>query len=242
VLTQVAYIPAQATTIGYSVEGREIIAQRFGDGERILLLVGGIHGGWEANTVALVNDLIAHFEAHPEDVLPGVSLALIPAANPDSVPLGRTAEGRFNANGVDLNRNWSCEWSPDAVWRNQRVNPGAAAFSEPETQALAEYIRELRPDAALFYHSAANGIYAGDCDSDVSGADSLALAAVLGEVTGYSFGQPFTAYPVTGTAASWVDGQGILSADVELRSWTDSEFEQNLRGIMAVQRWLLNGE
>jgi hypothetical protein len=41
---------------------------------RVLLLVGGMHGGWEANTVGLVNELIAHFETHPEDVLPGISL------------------------------------------------------------------------------------------------------------------------------------------------------------------------
>jgi hypothetical protein len=239
IMTAVAYVPSLATTIGYSVEGRAIIARRFGEGPRVLLLVGGIHGGWEANTVALVNELIAHFESHPEDVLPGTSLVLIPAANPDGLPRGRTSEGRFNANGVDLNRNWSCGWAAVAVWRNQRVNPGITAFSEPETQALAEYIRELRPAAALFYHSAANGVYAGDCENQAIAADSQALSAVLGEASGYGYGQPFTAYPVTGTAASWVDGQGIPSADVELQTWTETEFEHNLRGIMAVQAWLL---
>lgn len=241
IMTQVAYVPSQATTIGYSVEGRAIIARHFGEGSRVLLLVGGMHGGWEANTVAMVNELIAHFETHPEDVLPGMALVLIPAANPDGLPHGRTAEGRFNANGVDLNRNWSCGWSAVAVWRDQRVNPGATAFSEPETLALADYIRGLRPAATLFYHSAANGVYAGDCDSEIIPADSQALSAVLGEAAGYNYGEPFSAYPVTGTAASWVDGQGIPSADVELETWTDTDFERNLRGIMAVQRWLTNG-
>jgi hypothetical protein len=238
-MTRVAYVPSQAITIGYSVEGRAIIARRFGEGSRVLLLVGGMHGGWEANTVALMNELIAYFESHPEDILPGMSLVLIPAANPDGLLRGRTAEGRFNANGVDLNRNWSCGWSSVAVWRNQRVNPGVTAFSEPETLALAEYIRGLRPAAAFFYHSAANGVYAGDCDSEIIPSDSQALSAVLGEATGYDNGQPFTAYPVTGTAATWVDGQGIPSADVELQTWTDTEFERNLRGILAVQRWVL---
>lgn len=241
IMTQVAYVPSQPITIGYSVEGRAITAHRFGEGTRVLLLVGGMHGGWEANTVALMNELIAHFESHPQDVLPGISLVLIPAVNPDGLLHGRTEVGRFNANGVDLNRNWSCGWSSVAMWRNQRVNPGATAFSEPETLALAEYIRGLRPAAVLFYHSAANGVYAGDCSSEIIPSDSQALSAVLGEATGYNYGQAFSAYPVTGTAASWVDGQGIPSADVELQTWTNSEFERNLRGIMAVQRWLNGG-
>lgn len=71
--------------VGRTAEGRAITARRFGDGPRALLLVGGIHGGWEANTVALVEELVAHFEANPADVLPGLALVLIPAANPDGL-------------------------------------------------------------------------------------------------------------------------------------------------------------
>jgi hypothetical protein len=65
------------------------------------------------------------------------------------------------------------------------------------------------------------------------------LSAILGEAAGYDYGQSFSAYPVTGTAANWVDGQGVPSADVELETWTGTEFERNLRGIMAVQQWIL---
>lgn len=232
---------AHPVTIGYSVEGRPIVAYRLGAGERILLLVGGIHGGWEANTVALVEALVEHFTTHPDDILTGISIALIPVANPDGLARGPTQAGRFNANGVDLNRNWGCGWSAEARWRAQQVDPGVRAFSEPETQALAAFIRALQPAAALFYHSAADGIFAGTCPSAVRVGDSAALAAVLGEAAGYSYGEAFTAYPVTGTAASWTHGQGIAAADVELSSRDDPEFERNLRGLLAVQRWLLAG-
>lgn len=221
--------------VGYSVEGRAIIARQLGFGERVLLLVGGIHGGWEGNTVTLINELISHFEANPADILPGLSLVLIPAANPDGLIRGREEDGRFNANGVDLNRNWGCKWSENARWRDQAVDPGEYPFSEPETQALAALVRRLRPATALFYHSAAGGVFAGSCDGDHG---SMLMSQILGQAAGYTYGQAFTAYPVTGTAASWVDGQGIPSADVELQSWTESEFERNLRGIMAVQCWL----
>lgn len=223
------------TVIGYSAGGNAITARRFGEGSRIVLLVGGIHGGWEANTVTLVDELISHFEANPSDILPNSSIILIRLANPDGLPHGRTPQGRFNANGVDLNRNWGCGWSPDAVWRNAPVNAGAQPFSEPETQALSTYIMSIRPSVALFYHSAAGGVFSGGCEGSTH---SQEMAAILGEATGYSYGQPFSAYPVTGTAPAWIDSLGIPSADVELFTTNESEFNRNLRGIMALQQWL----
>lgn len=222
--------------IGYSGEGRPIFARRFGSGDRIILLVGGIHGGWEANTVELIAGLMDYFAANPADIDPAVSLIFIPALNPDGLPYGRTAAGRFNMNGADLNRNWGCDWSEEAYWREQRVNPGASPFSEPETQAAARYIEQLQPVVALFYHSAANGVYAGDCAQGF--ADSDTMAEIYGEAAGYRTGAPFTAYPVNGAASNWVDGLGIASADVELQSWNNPEVERNLRGIMAVMAWV----
>lgn len=249
-LTQVAFppaapvqSPANSEIIGQSVQGRTIVAQRFGSGARVLLLIGGIHGGWEANTVTLMNQLAAHFSANPGDIPAGLAVVIVPALNPDGLLYDRDIAGRFNANGVDLNRNWGCEWSPQAVFRDQSVNPGARAFSEPETQSMAAYIRTQRPAAVLFYHSAANGVYAGRCpDGGTSGErGSLALEVLYGEAAGYTFGQPFDAYPVTGTAPSWVDGQGIPAADVELASWREAEFERNLRGVQAALVWLGEG-
>jgi predicted deacylase len=230
-----ATLMPDTTFVGLTVEGRPILARDFGSGDKRLLLVGGMHGGWEGNTVTLINQLITHFDTHPEDVLPGMTITLIPAANPDGLVRGREESGRFNANGVDLNRNWGCEWSADAIWRNQSVDAGAQPFSEPETQYVSEFIMQIQPDTVLFYHSAAGGVFAGNCAGDHG---SMLMAEVLGQATGYSYGQPFTAYRVTGTAASWVDGEGIPAADVELLSWTASEFERNLRGVMALQEWL----
>ncbi|MDX2160937.1 MAG: M14 family metallopeptidase [bacterium] len=225
-----------AVIIGESVEGRAITAQRFGMGDRVILLVGGIHGGWEANTVTLIEQLSAHFAQNPDAVRPEIAFVLIPVVNPDGLVRGAVPAGRFNANGVDLNRNWACEWSPDAVWRTQQVNPGPRPMSEPETQLLSRYIEQTRPAVVLFYHSAAAGIFAGACDGE---GVSAAMAAVYGRAAGYRYGQPFTAYPVSGTAASWVDGLGIPSADVELETHDDPEFERNLAAILALQTWVI---
>lgn len=222
--------------IGTSAGGHDLIAQRFGAGGRVLLLVGGIHGGWEANTVELMHALIDHFAAAPQDIPPNVGVIIVPNANPDGFVYTGIPRGRFNDNGVDLNRNWSCDWSSNAFWRQERVSPGLQPFSEPESQALRDLILTERPAAALFYHSASNAIYAGECDGEDRG--SAALAAVLGDATGYSYGADFGAYPVTGTASDWADGQGIPAADVELANHDDREFERNLRGVLAVMAWL----
>lgn len=233
-------VPPGADVIGLSVEGRAIWARTFTrpgetlDGARRLVFVGGMHGGYEANTIALITALIAHYEANAEAIPPGVALTLIPAANPDGVARGSGAAGRFNANGVDLNRNWSCEWTPNARWQDQQVDPGAAPFSEPETRAIAAYLRAARPVAAMFYHSAAGGVFAGNCGVDHG---STAVSALYGEAAGYAFGGAWTAYPVTGTAAAWADGEGIPAADIELATSTDTEIAANLRGIAALLAW-----
>lgn len=226
-----------AFVFGASVQGRDLLARRLGGGETALMLVGGIHGGWEGNTVTLVEQLIAHFEANPGQILPGLSLVLVPSLNPDGATLGRTLAGRFNARGVDLNRNWDCGWSEEAFFQSNRVDPGAAPFSEPETTAIAALINDVRPAVVLFYHSAADGVFVGNCGEQ--GGVSDVMGAIYGGATGYSYGASFDAYPVTGTAASWVDSLGIPAADVELTSADSPEFERNLRGVMALQCWLL---
>jgi hypothetical protein len=227
-----------AFTFGQSVEGRPLEARRFGDGTTLIMLVGGIHGGFEANTVELMNQLITHFSSNAGDVLPGISIVIVPVLNPDGLARGDTFTGRFNANGVDLNRNWGCGWQAEAVFQNRQVNAGAQPFSEPETSALAALIYDVRPAIVLFYHSAANGVYAGDCGGQLS---SL-MTPILGRAAGYSFGVPFSDYTVTGTAPSWVDSLGLASADVELSSGVSTEFQRNLAGVFALQCWIVDDD
>ncbi len=43
--------------------------------------------------------------------------------------------GRFNANDVDLSRNFDCNWQASALWQNKKVSGGNAVFSEPESVA-----------------------------------------------------------------------------------------------------------
>ncbi|MCS7071961.1 MAG: M14 family metallopeptidase, partial [Anaerolinea sp.] len=151
---------------------------------------------------------------------------------------GARPAGRFNARGVDLNRNWGCGWSAAAVWRAYPVDPGARAFSEPESRALAEYIQRTRPAAVLLYHSAASGVFPGDCPNAAGSADSNAFGAAVGAAAGYPCCAGFSAYAVTGTAAAWIDGQGIPAADVELSRHDALDLAANIAGVQAALAWI----
>jgi hypothetical protein len=220
-------------SIGQSVEGQHIWAWQFGDGPRTIVLVGGIHGGYEGNTVVLSEMLINHFREHPEDVLPGIKLVIIPIANPDGLTRGDGLEGRFNANGVDLNRNWGCEWSETAYLHDVPVDPGPRPFSEPESLALRFYFVAEPPDAVIFYHSALGSIFLGSCGGSEPGADWL--GDLLADSTGYVYQTSFEYYEVSGDATNWLAERGIPAAIVELGTREYPEFDRNLSGVMALQ-------
>lgn len=228
--------PPSEVVFGQSVEGRPLTAYRVGEGARAVLLVGAVHGGFEAHTAELLTEIAAHYRAVglPADL----TLWVVPALNPDGVARGRVLAGRFNASGVDLNRNWPCGWQAEAYFRDQVVSAGAEPLSEPETRALADFIIALRPAATLFFHAAAAGVYAGTCGGD---AGSAALAASFGQAAGYDYGESFSAYPVTGTAPAWVNSLGLPAADVELASATDIELTRNLAGVQAALCWVSEG-
>jgi len=218
--------------LGQSVEGRTIWAWQFGEGERTIVLVGGIHGGYEANTVLLSEMLVEHFRRSPEDVLPGIRLVIVPSANPDGTERGRGLEGRFNARGVDLNRNWGCEWSEEATLRERPVDPGPRPFSEPETLALRSFFISVEPDAVIFYHSAVGGVFMGACGNEPAAGW---MGRLLAEATGYPYYREFHYYEVTGDASNWLAERGVPAAILELYSQDEPEFDENLRGVMALQ-------
>lgn len=232
--------------LGYSLNGNPITVYRFGQGKTSLVLIGGIHGGYEWNTILLAYAILDHFSEDKGEISPDVSLYIIPNANPDGLfqvsgQVGRfspnslaadTSPGRFNARRVDLNRNWDCNWSSQATWRQQPVSGGEFPFSEPETQILRDFLLDLRPAAVLFWHSAANGVFAGGCGEPYP--PSVTLARLYGEAAGYPVHGEFFHYAVTGEASDWLSTQEIPTISVELRNHTNLDLAQNLAGVYAL--------
>jgi murein tripeptide amidase MpaA len=121
------------------VAGRPIEAYTFGTGERQYLIVAGIHGGYEWNTIALANELIEYIIDNPDVIPDEATLYIIRNMNPDGEARAHDVEGRVNNNGVDLNRNfpsenWTADWDRDGCWIYRPTTGGDYGGSEPETR------------------------------------------------------------------------------------------------------------
>lgn len=117
---------------------------QWNQGSYHILIIGGVHGD-EPEGVALARALQSKLmENNPYQL----KISLIAEFNPDGVLL----KNRCNSNGVDLNRNLpTADWSPVAA--QPRYNPGLAANSEPENQALVHFIEHQKPDVIISLHS-----------------------------------------------------------------------------------------
>lgn len=147
--------PASKTLVGTSREGRPIEAFLFQSGVQTplfetdleVLYLGVFHGD-----EGIAGQLMERFIAFLTETLPEFTaeqaFAVVPVVNPD----GLVQNTRFNANGVDLNRNF-----PTADWREENTGTpyysGPNAGSEPETQAIIRLLEHCKPSKIVTVHS-----------------------------------------------------------------------------------------
>src|SRR5215211_1302474 len=65
------------TPIGFSQGGQPLVLRHLGDAKNRVLILGGQHGGPEANTIELVDQLTEHFVSNPEDVPTSIGLDIL---------------------------------------------------------------------------------------------------------------------------------------------------------------------
>ncbi len=216
--------------IGYSIEGRPLEVYRFGNGPKERLIVAGIHGGYEWNTVVLAEELIVYLMEYPALIPPEVTLYILKNMNPDGYAKARDATGRANANGVDLNRNfdanWLVDWNRDVCFNRVYVTAGPEPGSEPETQAVMALILSHNFEAMISYHSAGLGIFPGGLPP---GPKSQMLAYYLSGITPYAYPPKDIGCVYSGAMANWAAQQGVPSVDVELSTHGDTDFWINKR-------------
>lgn len=228
----------QPQVIGYSVEHRPLQVFRFGAGSKNLMIVAGIHGGYEWNTIALADELITFLNQNPAFVPEQASLHILRSMNPDGEQYLGSVLGRGNANDVDLNRNWNTGWQEalpqGGCWDLVPLTGGPTPASEPETQALMGFILENEIRALISYHSAGLGIFAGGHPSREG---SLRLAEAISAVSDYPFPAIDIGCKYTGTLADWTSRRGIPSVDIELSTHWRTDFEQNLEILKVFLEW-----
>ena len=236
--------------IGTSVEGRKLETYTYGTGTTILVFVGGVHGGYEWNSVLLANQFIDYLSKNPKTVPSNLSVTVIPNLNPDAVFAVTGKEGRFtmadvstdqavltaarfNANKVDLNRNFDCKWQATSTWQKKKVSGGTVAFSEPETAAFRDFVLAIKPAGVVFWHSKSNAVYASQCEKGILPA-TLEMMKTYATAADYPAVKTFDAYATTGAADDWLASQKIPAITVELSTHETIEWDKNLAGIKAL--------
>ncbi|MBX9906504.1 hypothetical protein K2X96_01230 [Patescibacteria group bacterium] len=242
------------TVIGKSVEGRDIVAYHYGEGDTDLLFIGGIHGGYSWNTALVSYELMDYLAQSSSTVPKNVRVTVIPVMNPDGLSkvvgstTGRFAQadisgsqetlikGRFNANVVDLNRNFDCDWNEKGMWQNKAVSGGAAVFSEPESQAVKAYVEANTPDAVVVWYSSAGGVFASSCHNGVSG-ETTSIMKTFADASGYKAYQDFDFYEITGDMVNWFAKKEIPAISVLLATHTSTDWAKNKAGVDALLKF-----
>lgn len=244
------------TVIGTSAGGTDIVAYHYGEGDTDVLFVGGIHGGYSWNTALLAYELMDHIERNPNWIPEGVRVTVIPVLNPDGLKrVAGTADrfergdvttnsetqvaGRFNANNVDLNRNFDCDWNSVGTWQNRTVSGGQSVFSEPESRAMRDYILANKPDGVVVWYSAAGGVYSSSCHNGVL-PGTTAMTDTYAKGSGYQGYREFDYYEITGDMVNWLAKEGVPAISVLLTNHIDTEWNKNRAGIEALLKSYAN--
>lgn len=247
-----AQVTAERETIGSSLEGRPITVARVGSGPIDVIVVGGIHGGYEANSILLAQRFVQHYSNNPQELAPHFTLHVIENMNPDGLHritggvdpeqfdfrAVDTVPGRFNGRGVDLNRNWDGQWRPVSYWGNRQVNTGSEPFSEPETRTVRDYFLRVDPVASVFYQSAGAFLWYSGAEEGWNASRQLAQAYSTG--SGYRVLQPRPRssnngadndFDITGSSDDYFYTIGHRNVTVELTTHYEIEWERNLAGL-----------
>jgi len=137
---------------GISVEGRELSALKISDSvqfdqaEPEIGFDGSIHGdeiGGAENLVRFARMLCLKYGNDPyiTDMVDNREIWIYCLVNPD----GRENMTRYNANGIDLNRDWGYMWD---AW-----GYSPSAYSQQETKALRSFMLDNHFNIHISYHS-----------------------------------------------------------------------------------------
>ncbi len=222
----------RSSSIGTSTQGRSIVAHWFGSGSNIVMFIGGIHGN-EKSSILTLESWLDDLEKHADKIPAGRTIVVITTANPD----GYSSNSRFNARGVDLNRNFpTANWSStvSGPGYTDRVNGGGeSSLSEPEAISIANFVRQYRPRAVLTFHSQASLVtpnYAGDSDS---------IARLYDSKVSYNYANTSQTdaalgYSTTGDFEFWLRDIGIPNVLIEHSTLAKNEFTKNRDALWAM--------
>lgn len=215
--------------IGKSVDNRNIYGVEIGFGDKVIFLDANIHAAEVASVTFLtkfLNDLVYKYESGNVDIINALNhfkIVLIPSLNPDGYEVYNFGiesirnkdlwiyqnkdivnfrTFKFNANGVDLNRNFPTQnaglyynghnlissVSLEKTVKNYTYFGGSEMGSEPETKAAIYYILKHYKNTIAYInmHSQGRVIYAGKPNLSKEFNDiTIDFADKVSDITGY---------------------------------------------------------
>jgi hypothetical protein len=235
---------ARRLTIGASVEGRSLYGIRFSvdpDEESMepeVRIIGAMHGNecMGAEVSMLAAEWLATGYGDDEFVtrlLENAEVVIVPLMNPD----GYSAEdaSRYNAAGVDLNRNLYFAW----------VGDGPKPFSEPETRALRDFSEDNAFNLGISYHTVSYYVNSSWNYTPHHPPDEPLFQAIGEGYAGTSsflvvFGWDW--YNIQGDVNDWSLGTaGTFDWTLELMSDTDSQWDVNGQGLKGFLSFVFQG-
>lgn len=213
-------------SIGTSVKGRPIMAYSFGSGATTILFTGAIHGS-EASAYTTLQAWVNQLQSQP--VPSDKRIVIVPNANPDGVAAGT----RYNSRNVNLGRNFpTANWSAsiDTASGTLPTGGGTSAGSEPETAALMNLTRQLRPRLEVSFHSQGRLVGANKFG------DSVDIGNVYAKAVGYSTmyynAEEVMGYAMTGEYEDWMgESMGIPAILIELPSHSGNYLNSQLPAL-----------
>ncbi len=229
-------------SIGTTIEGRDIWAMKISDNPNVdedepsVLYVGLTHAREPAASEALMNfmnHLLSNYGTDTviTNIVDNRELYFIPVFNADGYvwnefiePFGgglwrknRRPNGDSASIGVDMNRNWGFKWGYDDIGSSPVMSGqtyrGTGPFSEPENQAMRDFI--ISRDIRIIHnsHSYSNlELWPPGYDRVFSSYDDMfsTIGDSLTKYNGYAPQIGWELYPTNGEADGWAWGDTIL--------------------------------
>lgn len=158
--------------IGKTLEGRDIYAIKISDNAKIdetepVMLVNAMHHAREVMTPEITTDMIEYLTSNygtNDEVTSWVNnseIWVIPMFNLDGnnkmwMQDSMWRKNTRNGHGVDINRNYPAGWNScngSSSRESAQDYRGTAPASEPETQAMMNFVASIKPVFNISYHS-----------------------------------------------------------------------------------------
>ncbi|MEE8404255.1 MAG: M14 family zinc carboxypeptidase, partial [candidate division Zixibacteria bacterium] len=229
-------------SIGTTIEGRDIWAVKISDNPNVdedessVLYIGLTHAREPAASEVLMNfmnHLLSNYatDTAVANIIDNRELYFIPVFNADGYvwneiiePFGgglwrknRRPNGDSVTIGVDMNRNWGFKWGYDNMGSSPVMSGatyrGTGPFSEPENQAMRDFI--ISRDIKIIHnsHSYSNlELWPPGYDRVFSKYDDMfsTIADSMVQYNGYTPQIGWELYPTNGEADGWAWGDTIL--------------------------------